>query len=41
VPAGALGVARARQQNVPGYAERRAARRLRGRLPADERDGRR
>ena len=29
VPAGALGVARARQQNVPGYAERRAARRLR------------
>jgi bifunctional UDP-N-acetylglucosamine pyrophosphorylase/glucosamine-1-phosphate N-acetyltransferase len=29
VPAGALGVARARQHNVPGYAERRAARRLR------------
>jgi bifunctional UDP-N-acetylglucosamine pyrophosphorylase/glucosamine-1-phosphate N-acetyltransferase len=29
VPAGALGVARARQENVPGYAERRAARRLR------------
>jgi bifunctional UDP-N-acetylglucosamine pyrophosphorylase/glucosamine-1-phosphate N-acetyltransferase len=29
VPAGALGVARARQQNIPGYAERRAARRLR------------
>jgi len=29
VPAGALGVARARQQNIPGYAERRAARRRR------------
>lgn len=29
VPPGALGVARARQQNLPGYAERRAARRLR------------
>ena len=29
VPAGALGVARAQQQNMPGYAERRAARRLR------------
>jgi bifunctional UDP-N-acetylglucosamine pyrophosphorylase/glucosamine-1-phosphate N-acetyltransferase len=28
VPAGALGVARAKQQNMPGYAERRAARRL-------------
>jgi bifunctional UDP-N-acetylglucosamine pyrophosphorylase / glucosamine-1-phosphate N-acetyltransferase len=29
VPPGALGVARARQQNVPGYTARRAARRLR------------
>jgi bifunctional UDP-N-acetylglucosamine pyrophosphorylase/glucosamine-1-phosphate N-acetyltransferase len=29
VPAGALGVARTRQQNMPDYAERRAARRLR------------
>lgn len=29
VPAGALGVARAEQQNMPGYTERRAARRLR------------
>ena len=29
VPPGALGVARGRQQNIEGYAERRAARRLR------------
>ena len=37
VPAGALGVAREQQKNVPGYAERRAARRLR---EQDERRGR-
>ena len=29
VPAGALGVARGKQENVEGYAERRVARRLR------------
>jgi hypothetical protein len=29
VPPGALGVGRAHQQNLEGYAERRAARRLR------------
>jgi bifunctional UDP-N-acetylglucosamine pyrophosphorylase/glucosamine-1-phosphate N-acetyltransferase len=29
VPSGALGVARDQQKNVEGYAERRAARRLR------------
>ena len=31
VPPGALGVARGQQQNIEGYAERRAARRLRER----------